>query len=136
MEIRISNTDGVPVYRQIMNQMKYMIASGRLKPGQELPAIRTLAERLVINHNTVVHAYSELEKEGLIVCRHGSGSYVADQPKRQAAGASLDALGQKIDSILSDAAHLDLDLTQLLQLILQRQAALKSKTESIERNSQ
>jgi GntR family transcriptional regulator len=130
MEIRISNSDGVPVYRQIMNQVKYMVASGRLRPGQELPAIRVLAERLVINHNTVVHAYAELEKEGLIVCRHGSGSFVADEPRRSAASGSMQALSGKIDSVLSDAAHLNLDLNQVLQLILERHAALKPKVDS------
>jgi DNA-binding transcriptional regulator YhcF (GntR family) len=127
MEIRLSNSDGVPVYRQIVNQVKYMIASGRLRPGQELPAIRALAERLVLNHNTVVHAYARLEREGLIVCRHGSGSFVADQPRRQAAGDSAQALSEKVDSLLTDAEHMNLDLNQLLQLILERHAALKRK---------
>ena len=51
MEIRLSSTDGIPVYRQIVNQVKDMVASGRLKGGQELPTIRALAERLVINPN-------------------------------------------------------------------------------------
>lgn len=125
MEIRLSNSDGVPVYRQIMNQVKYMIASGRLQPGQELPPIRVLAERLVINHNTVVHAYAALEREGLITCRQGSGSFVADRPPRQGALLPRQDLSAKVDSLLSDAAHLSMDLNQILQLILERHAALK-----------
>lgn len=125
MEIRLTNSDGVPVYRQIVNQMKYMIASGRLRPGQELPGIRALAERLVINHNTVVHAYAELEKEGLIVCRHGSGSFVADQPPRSDSKASQQALSAKVDSLLADAAHMNLEVSQLVQLVLERHAVLR-----------
>jgi GntR family transcriptional regulator len=127
MEIRLSNSEGLPVYRQIVNQVKYMIASGRLRPGQELPPIRNLADRLVINHNTVVHAYGQLEKEGLIVCRHGSGSFVADQPPGQGAQELVQALAAKVDSLLSDAAHLNLDLNEVLRLILERHAALKRK---------
>jgi GntR family transcriptional regulator len=125
MEIRLTNSDGVPVYRQIVNQVKYMIASGRLQPGQEMPGIRALAERLVINHNTVVHAYAELEKEGLIVCRHGSGSFVADQPPRFGTKASVQALSAKVDSLLADAAHMNLEVSQLVQLVLDRHAVLR-----------
>jgi GntR family transcriptional regulator len=125
MEIRLSNSDGVPVYRQIVNQMKYMIASGRLRSGQELPTIRALAERLVLNHNTVVHAYAELEKEGLIVCRHGSGSFVADRSLRQTDRESSRAISAKVDSLLADAEHFKLELSELLQLIRERHAVLR-----------
>src|SRR5512133_632783 len=124
MEIRLSNSDGVPVYRQIANQVKLMIASGRLRPGQELPTIRALAQRLIINHNTVVHAYAELEKEGVIVCRHGSGSFVAEQPPGRNGRESMQALTEKMDSLLTDATHLNVDLTELWRLIVQRHAAL------------
>ncbi len=125
MEIRLTNSDGVPVYRQIVNQIKYMIASGRLRPGQELPPIRGLAERLLINPNTVVHAYAEMEKEGVIVCRQGSGSFVAESAPRRAGEESVQALAAKVDSLLTDAEHLNLELNQVLQLILQRHSAMK-----------
>lgn len=126
MEIRLSTSDGLPVYRQIVNQVKYLIASGRLSPGQELPAIRALAERLVINPNTVVHAYAELEREGVIICRHGSGCYVADTATRQASSEARKSLEAKVDSLLADAAHLNFGLTEILDLVRERQARLKS----------
>lgn len=135
MEIRLTNSDGVPVYRQIANQVKYMIASGRLRPGQELPAIRALAERLVINHNTVVHAYAELEKEGVIVCRHGSGSFVAEEPPQQPAKESRRALTSRVDSLLTDAAHLNLDFNEVMQLMLERHAALKKIDKPLRKES-
>lgn len=116
----------MPVYRQIVNQVKYLIASGRLSPGQELPTIRAMAERLVINPNTVVHAYAELEREGVIICRHGSGSYVADTASRQASPEARKSLEAKVDSLLTDAAHLNLNLTEILDLIRERQARLRS----------
>jgi len=125
MEIRLSTTDGLPVYRQIVNQVRYLIASGRLQPGQELPAIRTLAERLVINPNTVVHAYAELARDGVVVRRHGSGTYVADKAPRPSPQVAAESLVPKVDSLLTDAAHLDLELTQVLQLVRERHSLLK-----------
>ena len=61
MQIHVSPQDGLPVYRQIFNQVKYLVASGVLSPGEELPPIRALAEQLLINPNTVARAYRELE---------------------------------------------------------------------------
>ena len=77
MHIEISAQDGVPIYRQIVNQVKYLIASGQLGSDEELPAIRTLAEQLVVTPNTIVKAYRELESEGLVYKRQGAGTYVA-----------------------------------------------------------
>jgi GntR family transcriptional regulator len=125
VEIRLSASDGVPVYRQIVNQVKYLIASGRLQPGQELPTIRALAERLVINPNTVVHAYAELAKEGVVTCRHGSGSFVADSAARPSRKAASQALTSKVDSLLTDAAHLNVELDEVLQLVRERHGILK-----------
>jgi GntR family transcriptional regulator len=126
MDIRLSTSDGVPVYRQIANQVKYLVASGRLQPGQELPAIRTLAERLVINPNTVIHAYAELEKDGVVVRKHGSGTYIATSVVNQPSKTSAESLTPKIDSLLADSMHLNLDLNDLLRIILERHAILKS----------
>ncbi len=66
MDIHISPHDGVPIYLQIVNQVKYLVASGRLAPGEELPAIRVLAEQLLVNPNTVARAYRELEIAGVV----------------------------------------------------------------------
>jgi GntR family transcriptional regulator len=68
---------GVPIYLQLMEQVKHAIETGALRPGEQLPGIRPLAEELVINPNTVAKAYRELEHEGVIVLRHGAGAFVA-----------------------------------------------------------
>ena len=65
MQIHISSHDGVPIYIQIVNQVKHLVASGRLSPGEEIPPIRVLAEKLVVNPNTVARAYLELERAGV-----------------------------------------------------------------------
>jgi GntR family transcriptional regulator len=72
-------TLGVPIYFQIIEQVKHGISTGALKPGDQLPGIRVLAEQLVINPNTVAKVYRELEFEGLIEVRHGAGAFIADQ---------------------------------------------------------
>ena len=70
---------------------------------------------------------AELEKDGVIVCRHGAGSFVAEALQRQGTKESLAALAEKMDSILTDAVHLNLDLPEVLQLIAERHAALQRK---------
>jgi GntR family transcriptional regulator len=67
----------VPIYLQLMEQVKHAIETGALRPGEQLPGIRPLAEELVINPNTVAKAYRELEHEGVIELRHGAGAFVS-----------------------------------------------------------
>ena len=70
---------GVPIYLQLMEQVKHAIETGALRPGEQLPGIRPLAEELVINPNTVAKAYRELEHEGVLELRHGAGAFVSGQ---------------------------------------------------------
>jgi GntR family transcriptional regulator len=76
MVIRLNASLGVPIYLQIVEQIRHAIETGALVEGDQLPAIRTLAEELVVSPNTVVKAYGELEQEGLIRLRQGAGAYV------------------------------------------------------------
>ncbi len=72
---------GVPIYLQLMEQVKHAIETGALRPGEQLPGIRPLAEELIMNPNTVAKAYRELEHEGVIELRHGAGAFVSAQPR-------------------------------------------------------
>ena len=90
MLFRPNPSSGVPIYLQLMEQVKHAIETGALRPGEQLPGIRPLAEELVINPNTVAKAYRELEHEGVIELRHGAGAFVsatrgAKKADRQAA---------------------------------------------------
>ncbi len=76
MLFRLSPTVGQPLYLQLMEQIRHAVESGALLHGDQLPGIRTLAEELVVSPNTVVKAYSELEHEGLLELRQGSGAFV------------------------------------------------------------
>lgn len=77
MFIKPNPSTGVPIYIQLMEQVKHGIETGALRPGDQLPGMRALAEELVINPNTVAKAYRELEHEGVIELRHGSGAFVS-----------------------------------------------------------
>jgi GntR family transcriptional regulator len=77
MLFRPNPSSGVPIYLQLIEQVKHAIETGALRPGEQLPGIRPLAEALVINPNTVAKAYRELEHEGVVELRHGAGAFVA-----------------------------------------------------------
>ena len=78
MLFQTSPSSGVPVYLQLIEQVKHAIDIGALRPGDQLPAIRRVAEDLVINPNTVAKAYRDLEHEGVIQLRQGTGAFVTD----------------------------------------------------------
>ena len=83
MLFRTNASLGVPIYLQLMEQVRHAIETGALRPGDQLPGIRPLAEDLVINPNTVAKAYRELEHEGIIELRHGAGAFVANVPVKR-----------------------------------------------------
>jgi GntR family transcriptional regulator len=74
---RLNASSGVPLYVQLMEQVKHAVETGALHPGDQLPTIRALAQELVMNSNTVVRAYRELEHEGIVELRHGLGAFVS-----------------------------------------------------------
>ena len=78
---RLNPSAGVPVYLQLIEQVKHGIAIGALRPGDQLPTVRKLAEQLVINPNTVVRAYRELQHEGILELKQGSGAFVRGAPE-------------------------------------------------------
>ena len=79
MVFRTNPHSGVPLYLQLIEQVRHGVETGALRPKDQLPGIRTLSEELVMNPNTVAKAYREMEHEGLIVLRHGAGAFIAEQ---------------------------------------------------------
>lgn len=84
-------SSGVPIYLQLMQQVRHAIETGALKPGEQLPSIRPLAEELVMNPNTVAKAYRELEHEGVIELRQGAGAFVSAKAPTQENAEKLQA---------------------------------------------
>lgn len=104
MLFRTNPSLGVPIYLQLMEQVKHAIETGALRPGDQLPGIRPLAEELVMNSNTVAKAYRELEHEGILELRHGSGAFV-----------SQNARARKVGDTLRDAQSLVADFVKRLR---------------------
>jgi GntR family transcriptional regulator len=125
MHIHLTRQDGVPTYLQIVNQVKYLVASGRLKAGEELPPIRALAEQLVINPNTVARAYRELETAGVVAKRSTTGTYVSDASSPLARRERLKILTERIDALLVEARQLNVGTDEILDLLRQRDKSLQ-----------
>jgi len=125
MQIHISPNDGVPIYLQIVNQVKYLVASGRLAAGEELPPIRTLAEQLVVNPNTVARAYRELEMAGVVTKRRTAGTYVSEAGSPLARRERLKILTERVDALLAEARQMDIDTDEVIALVRERDAELQ-----------
>src|SRR5713226_7302699 len=95
----LDSKSGVPIYRQIQDQVRYGIASGLLQAGEQLPTVRALAVELSVNPNTVIKAYSELEREGILTTEQGSGTFVAPQTTGLLSEAQRQA---KLESLCSE----------------------------------
>src|SRR5262249_56617006 len=90
---------GVPIYRQIKDQVGYGIAAGLLRPGDQLPTVRALAVELSVNPNTVIKAYSELEQEGIVTSEQGSGTFVSQNAPVAPSAAEREA---KLESLCAE----------------------------------
>jgi GntR family transcriptional regulator len=127
VQLNISSDDGVPIYIQIVNQVKHLAASGRLTPGDELPPIRVLAEQLMVNPNTVARAYLELERGGVVTKRHGSGTYLCEKRAPLPQREKIRILAGRADALLTEARHLDVGLGEIIKLLRERDALLERK---------
>ena len=130
MDISISLTDGVTIYRQIVNQVKYLAASGLIKAGEELPPIRTLALQLKVTPNTIVKAYHELEISGVVQKRQGSGTFISDARPQLALRQRRRVIEQRIDGLLAEAHQLNFTTDDVLRLVRERKAAMDESNEA------
>jgi GntR family transcriptional regulator len=124
VDITINVTDGVPIYRQIVNQVKYLVASGLLQSGEELPPIRTLALQLKVTPNTIVKAYGELEIAGVIHKRQGSGTFVSEGRPQLALRERRRVIEQRIDALLAEAHQLNFTADEILRMVRERKAEM------------
>jgi DNA-binding transcriptional regulator YhcF (GntR family) len=117
MFIRLEPSSAVPVYRQIVDQIKYQVASGMLRPGDRLPSVRELARRLPANQNTVLKAYELLTHEGLLSRRQGDGTFVTDTPSI----LKKSERRRKVSAVLAQAAaqavHFEITADELHALL-------------------
>ena len=101
MKFVLNPGGGQPLYLQLMQQIRVAVETGVLADGELMPGIRTLAEELVVSHNTVAKAYTELAREGLLELRHGSGAYVTAKRRIQSRAEHLRLARERVRELVT-----------------------------------
>lgn len=127
MWFHVDTSSGVPIYLQIVNQVKRATASGLLAEGDQMPSVRDLAVRLTVNPNTVAKAYQELEREGVIKTIRGRGTFIAEQGVKLIHEERVRVLREAIDKVLVEAHHLGISDQELSNLFAERLKEWKVK---------
>jgi len=115
MQIRIDSASDRAVYQQIIDQIKRDIALGRLLKDEKLPTVRQLAGQLAINPNTIAKAYRQLEQEGIIVTKPGTGAFVASLDSNLSRAVKRKVLSEELERIAIEAFHMQIDRQTLLE---------------------
>ena len=124
MQYEINSASRLPIYQQLVQQVREAIARGDLKPDEQLPSVRQLSRDLVINPNTVARAYTELEREGLLNNRPGRGVFVAEPKDELTKDARRRRLLESLDRFLTEAVHLGFSEEEVLRLVTTRSATV------------
>ena len=109
-------SSGVPIYVQLKEQIRHAIETGALIPGDQLPGIRSLAETLVINPNTVIKVYRDLEQEGVLEIRHGLGAFIASRRRRRSKTEELRDAQRQVREFLEALKQQGLDEGEIRRL--------------------
>lgn len=117
MFIRVETTSGVPITKQIAEQIRMRCASRALVPGDRLPSVRQLAQELAVNQNTILRVYERLTAEGLLERRHGDGTYVADRLPSGQLKAQRGLLRQEVARLVRRASALGVEPGELHELV-------------------
>lgn len=128
MELKfpIDHRSRVPIYVQIMNHVKHLIATGALTPGQQLPTIRQFAVDITVNLNTVAHAYAELEREGLLTILRGRGTFIASlENNADLTQMRDDKLQMLVDTMFAEALGLGYSVEAVQQAVVDQVLAWK-----------
>ena len=120
MEFQINTAGSEPLYQQLAAQVREGVARGKLRPGEKLPSVRELSRRLVVNPNTIARVYTELEREGVLHTRQGSGVFVAEPSIDLTKPARRKKLVALLDPFLTAAVHLGFTSDEVLELVAER----------------
>lgn len=113
MLIKTDSSSGVPIYLQIVNQVRTHVAMGRLQPEDSLPSVRQLAVELMVNPNTIARAYLDLEHQGIIYKRAGQGTYVSSRAVAMSKADRIRIFRELLEKAVVEGLHLDLTKTDL-----------------------
>jgi len=120
MGLHVNTASRLPIYQQLVHQIREAVARGELQPEERLPSVRQLSSELVINPNTVARAYLELERAGVLVSRAGRGMFVAQPGTDLTRAARERRLSEPLDRWLTEAVHLGFSAEEVVRLVTQR----------------
>jgi GntR family transcriptional regulator len=127
MFIRVESSSGVPIIRQIGDQIRNLAASGAIGPGDRLPSVRQLAKELTVNPNTILRVYERLTAEGLLERRQGDGTYVADTLPTGRAKVQREVLVAEVDRLAHRAADLNVSKSDVHEMLDESFARIKKE---------
>lgn len=128
MIFHLNHSSGIPVYLQLMQQIRHGVETGALRAGERLPTIRSLAEELVVNPNTVVRAYRELQHEGIVELRQGSGAYIGRSVVER--GQIMTKAGKLIGSAIERLTALGLSEEEIRRIVENELAVARKKSDT------
>jgi len=123
LPFRLQFDSGVPAYRQVVDQVRFYVAAGQLRVGDQVPSIRELARALAVNPGTIVKAYSELEHAGVIESHHGKGYFIAGEPSRLKRGEREAAVREAARRVWLTAAQVGLSADRTEAILADERSA-------------
>jgi GntR family transcriptional regulator len=126
--INVTTGANTPIYRQIVDQVRLAVATGTLAAGHAMPSVRSLAERLLLNANTVVKAYAELVRDGVLESQQGMGFFVAEKRQIYSKAERLRRLRQAVDSFIHEAVFLDFSAEEIRKSVEEKLTELDWQT--------
>jgi len=115
MNLVFDFSSGIPIYRQIMDQVKYLVVSGHLKPGDRIESVRELAASVKVNPTTVMKAYTELTREGVIYQRRGQGCFISEVVSKFSENEKSRILEEKARALAVEAMHLGYSSEEIIE---------------------
>ena len=127
--LTVDPRSGVPIYLQIIEQVKRSVALGVLQDGEQLPTVKQLAMDLTVNPNTVARAYLELEHAGIVTKRHGSGTYVSETRNSLPQREKAKILARRVDALLTEARQLEIELSEVIKMLRERDGLMNEEVQ-------
>lgn len=125
--IRIAPTSAVPIYRQIVDQIKYQIATGVLKESQQMPSVRQLAQQLAVNQNTILKVYNQLCQENVLQVERGSGTFVTGNSQTLQRSEMRKIVAQALREATVQAIHFGMDEKELQKILTRETHSIKQQ---------
>lgn len=130
MQFSIEPNNGIPIYEQLVRQVKYAVAEGVVVPGQVIPSVREMAKQLAVNPNTVQRAYLQLQDEDVLQALRGRGMAVCEGAKNRCVSDRHVLLGQRLEAVLEEALHSGLEVVKVREMFEKALASVAANQET------